>query len=85
MGPRAQADEWVNKATQVLELGDRVITPGFVDVHTFFTGWALLSLGADFSNVKTDVQGVAALKSMRRRPLRAQLCSATTGSRILLR
>ena len=62
VGPRAQADEWVNKATQVLELCDRVITPGFVDVHTFFTGWALLSLGADFSNVKTDVQGVAALK-----------------------
>lgn len=62
VGPRAEAGEWVEKATQVLELGDRVVTPGFVDVHTFFTGWALLSLGADFSDVKTDVQGVAALK-----------------------
>ena len=49
VGPRAQADEWVKKATQVLELGNRVVTPGFVDVHTFFTGWALLSLGADFA------------------------------------
>lgn len=28
VGPRAQADEWVKKATQVLELGNRVVTPG---------------------------------------------------------
>ena len=62
VGPRAEAGEWVDKATQVLELGDRVVTPGFVDVHTFFTGWALLSLGADFSGVKTDAEGVAALR-----------------------
>lgn len=62
VGPRAEAGEWVNKANRVLELGDRVVTPGFVDVHTFFTGWALLSLGADLSAARVDTDAVAALK-----------------------
>ncbi|WP_444641552.1 amidohydrolase [Caproiciproducens sp. R1] len=62
VGPKSESGPWKKKANQLLDLGDRLVCPGFTDVHTFFSGWALLSLGADFSGVRSDVEGVAALK-----------------------
>lgn len=38
---------------RVLDFGDRVICPGFTDVHTFFTGYALSHIGV---TVKEGIQ-----------------------------
>ncbi|MEG2653951.1 MAG: amidohydrolase family protein, partial [Ruthenibacterium sp.] len=61
MGSKAQSDVFVTKADTLIDLGSRVITPGFCDVHTFFAGWVLRSLGIDFSSIRTGAQGVEAL------------------------
>ena len=41
--------EMIGKDTRVLELGSRTVTPGFIDVHCFFTGYVVRFLGADLS------------------------------------
>lgn len=62
VGPREEAAQWLENA-QVLELGDKVVSPGFVDVHTFFSGWVLQSLGVDFTGVRSDEEGVEKLRA----------------------
>ena len=42
--------------TRVLSLGDRTISPGFSDVHCFFTGYSVGFLGADLSACKTEAE-----------------------------
>lgn len=39
----------VDSQTRVFELGDRTVSPGFSDVHCFFTGYAMGFVGADLS------------------------------------
>lgn len=62
VGSKEEAENWKTKASRIIDLGDKVVTPGFVDVHTFFSGWVLRSLGLDFSGITSDADGVAALK-----------------------
>ena len=57
VGLRVEAGPWMEGA-KVLDLGDKVVTPGFTDVHTFFSGWVLRSLGVDFTGVRSDKEGV---------------------------
>ena len=64
VGPRAEAASWLEGA-KVLDLGDRVVTPGFTDVHTFFSGWVLRSLGVDFTDVRSDKEGVEKIRAYR--------------------
>lgn len=64
VGPRAEAGAWTDGA-RVIDLGDKVVTPGFTDVHTFFTGWVLRSLGVDFSDVRSDREGVEKIHAFR--------------------
>ena len=64
VGPRAEAASWMEGA-KVLDLGDKVVTPGFTDVHTFFSGWVLRSLGVDFTGVRSDREGVEKLRAYR--------------------
>lgn len=63
VGPRGGAERYIRDATRVVDAGDRTVIPGMTDDHTFFTGWALLSLGADLSGVRTPAEGVQALLS----------------------
>ena len=43
---------WLNGGeTETVELGDRTVSPGFVDVHCFFTGWAAEKIGVDPEDV----------------------------------
>ena len=49
VGPREEAAPYVERATRVIDAGDRTVLPGLCDNHTFFTGWALLHLGCDLS------------------------------------
>lgn len=64
IGPQAEAGAWIDGA-RVIELGDKVVTPGFTDVHTFFSGWVLRSLGVDFSGVRSDRVGVEKIHAYR--------------------
>lgn len=63
VGPREAAAPWIAESAQVLDLGDKVVTPGFTDVHTFFTGWALCSLGIDFAQITSDIQAVSCIQA----------------------
>lgn len=48
---------------EVLELGDQVVCPGFVDVHTFFTGYAIFHIGMDVSQITTTEECLEAVRS----------------------
>lgn len=61
VGTIEESKQWVEKDKEVYDLGDKLITPGFVDCHTFFTGYVLESLGVDFSQVKTEEEGIQCL------------------------
>ncbi|ADK67739.1 Amidohydrolase 3 [Olsenella uli DSM 7084] len=50
VGPRGDARPYVDAATRVIDAGERTVLPGMTDNHTFFAGWALLSLGCDLSH-----------------------------------
>lgn len=43
-------DKYIDSRTEIIELGDKVVCPGFVDVHCFFTGYALNFVGIDLCN-----------------------------------
>lgn len=60
---RGSGEEYVGERTTVFELGDRLISPGFVDVHCFFNGWLLQHAGADLSGVATMEEAFDALRS----------------------
>lgn len=51
VGRRNEAGAYMRKATRVIDAGNRTVMPGMTDNHTFFTGWALLNLGCDLSDV----------------------------------
>lgn len=43
-------EEYHSEETRIIDLGDQLICPGFVDVHCFFTGYLLTIAGRDFSH-----------------------------------
>lgn len=52
-------DELIDGGTEIYELGNRTVSPGFSDVHCFFTGYSVGFLGADLSSAKTVEEIVA--------------------------
>ncbi|MCD7906294.1 MAG: amidohydrolase family protein [Clostridium sp.] len=54
--------EYAGEGTQVHELGDRLICPGFAAVHWFFTGYLLTIAGADLGGCNTQEEVLAAAK-----------------------
>ncbi len=66
VGPRKDADPYVSSATRVFDAGKRTVLPGMTDNHTFFTGWALLSLGCDLSREHDVSSALAALLAYER-------------------
>lgn len=65
VGSKNDVALWQENAERVIDLGDKVICPGFTDVHTFFTGWNLCSIGIDFSSIHSDVEGIEAIQTYR--------------------
>ena len=51
------------KAEKFLEFDKELVMPGIVDTHTFFTGYTVFHLGADFSKVRTNGEGKDVLKT----------------------
>lgn len=43
-------DSLINADTKIYDLGSRTVSPGFSDVHCFFTGHSAGSLGVDLSS-----------------------------------
>ena len=62
VGPKEAAGDWVSKAEKVYDLGDRVVTPGFTDVHTFFSGYLLQNIGIDFSGIISPDEGIRVIR-----------------------
>ncbi|RDU24049.1 amidohydrolase [Anaerosacchariphilus polymeriproducens] len=62
VGTGNQYQEYVQEDTQVINVGDRLITAGFADVHTFFTGYAIYHIGVDFSGIETISQFIEHLE-----------------------
>lgn len=54
---------WVGPDTQVLELGDKLVTPGLTDVHCFFNGWLLQHAGADLSGVASADEAIERVRA----------------------
>ena len=58
---KGDADEALTgPETKVFDLGDRTVSPGFSDVHCFFTGYSIGFVGADLSSCTTEAELVAA-------------------------
>ena len=51
------AEAYIGPDTIVYELGDRMICPGFVDVHCFFTGYVLGFVGVDLTAAGSAKRG----------------------------
>lgn len=45
----AVPEELISEDTRVIRLGNRTVTPGFIDVHCFFTGYVIRFIGAGLS------------------------------------
>lgn len=61
--PLGELDRYLGENTTVLELGNKVVCPGFVDVHCFFTGYVLGFVGVDLANVSSNEEVLTAVKS----------------------
>ncbi|MBR2635885.1 MAG: amidohydrolase family protein [Oscillospiraceae bacterium] len=62
VGPIEEKDQFIGENTKVYDLGDRVISPGFTDTHSFFTGYTFGLLGADLSKVSNLDEALAEIK-----------------------
>ena len=58
VGPIEEKDKWIDENTKVYDLGERVISPGFTDTHSFFTGYEFGFLGADLTGVKHPLKKI---------------------------
>lgn len=52
--------------TKVYDFKEELITPGFIDVHTFFTGYSIFHIGADFSKVESTDECLRVLEKEQR-------------------
>lgn len=58
---KGEADSaYIGPETKVYDLGERTVSPGFSDVHCFFTGYSVGFLGADLGSCTTEAELVAA-------------------------
>ena len=78
--------DWIDEQTEVLELGDQLVTPGFIDVHTFFTGYAIFHIGIDpqagrHAWKECGREGVTTMKKRKNLPLYLDMDGIQTDSK----
>ena len=56
-------EELIGSDTKIIELGNRTLTPGFSDVHCFFSGYVVDYLGEDLSDCVSGYQALKVLKA----------------------
>lgn len=54
--------ELISRETNFIDLGENVVSPGFVDIHTFFAGFVIYHIGADVSKAKSIDECIDILK-----------------------
>ncbi len=52
----------VGEKTKLLDLKEQLVAPGFIDVHTFFTGYAIFHIGMDMTDAETTEECMKRLK-----------------------
>lgn len=55
-------EELISKDTRIIRLGNRTVTPGFIDVHCFFTGYVIRFIGADLAGCTSEAEVFGRLK-----------------------
>ncbi len=63
VGTKCEVASYLTQADEVVDLGDRTVMPGLIDVHTFYTGWALRTLGSDLSGIADAKEAVSLLRA----------------------
>ena len=63
VGTKCEVASYLTQADEVVDLGDRTVMPGLIDVHTFYTGWALRTLGSDLSGIDDAKEAVSLLRA----------------------
>ncbi|RCX18110.1 hypothetical protein DFP94_10764 [Fontibacillus phaseoli] len=63
VGPKEEADAWIGPDTVVRDFGGALITAGFHDNHTFFTGSVLITLGLDLSGCGSWEEALESVKT----------------------
>ena len=63
VGTKCEVTSYLTQADEVVDLGDRTVMPGLIDVHTFYTGWALRTLGSDLSGIADAKEAVSLLRA----------------------
>ena len=63
VGTKCELASYLTQADEVVDLGDRTVMPGLIDVHTFYTGWALRTLGPDLSGIADAKEAVSLLRA----------------------
>ena len=56
------AADWSDEGARVIDLGDQLVCPGFVDNHVFFTGYVWSRIGADLSGAGTKSEAALLLE-----------------------
>lgn len=62
VGKPEEAEFYMSSNTKVFELGSKVVCPGFVDVHCFFTGYVLGFVGVDLNNLGSTNEVIEKVK-----------------------
>ncbi len=60
--PSQDFGRYTNEHTKIIDLKDKTVCPGFVDVHCFFTGYVLGFVGADLSAAKSPEEIITAVR-----------------------
>jgi predicted amidohydrolase YtcJ len=53
----------VGESTEIMDLANRTVCPGFSDAHTFFTGWSMRYAGTDLSPASSAAEVINLAKS----------------------
>jgi len=63
VGQGCAPETLIGEETKIYDLGDRTVSAGYIDAHSFFTGYSLGYVGVDLSSAKSCEEIVAMTKA----------------------